>query len=266
MAQQYPPQADHNYFIVTDGAGYQDGYSGAAAVVMAPQERFMQTRYAGWIGSTVERAEFEALLMGLQCLIECLGDDTKGARARLEAERPRVHWTSDRESLVLAVARDSENEDKPFYRRESTPDLWARFAFYERLFRITPHHKGRNLGMLQRLVDVTSSDMRNLVGGYADDTLRDLYWVDGWNNAWADPVRFNQHLQNFVPQLLQLAAAIKAGDAEQLEPLQTLKMKIISTTGRAMAHCIEYCADCVKAGIRLEDLPTDFKGRVIPLL
>ena len=122
------------------------------------------------------------------------------------------------------------------------------------------------MGMLQKLVDVTSSDMRNLVGGYADDSARDQQWMTGWTSAWADPERFKKHLQNYVPQLLEISAAITAGDAEQLGPMQTLKMQLISTLGRDMAHCVHYCADCVKTGIKLEDLPTDFKGRVIPLL
>lgn len=233
---------------------------------MCPHEQIVDIRVAGWSGHTVERAEFEALLMGLQALMERIGANNKQRIGMLAANRPMVHWTSDRESLVYAVARDRENGDKPFYRRDSTPDLWARFDYYERLFRITPEFRGRNQGHLQKIVDVSSSDLRNLVSGYCSDLAHDVDWAAGWQFAWADPERFKRNLHAYVPQILSLAKAIEAGDKEKTADLQALRQNIIAQVGRELAQCINYCAAVSTEPWSFEHLPTDIKGRVLPLL
>ena len=54
-----------------------------------------------------------------------------------------VMWYSDRENLVNGVKRHPINGE-PLNSRDVDADLWHRFAYYERVFRITATHVPRN--------------------------------------------------------------------------------------------------------------------------
>ena len=45
-----------DFFLYTDGSGYQDGYGGAAALVLSAQHNIWKVSFAAYCGTTVERA------------------------------------------------------------------------------------------------------------------------------------------------------------------------------------------------------------------
>jgi ribonuclease HI len=155
-----------DFFLYTDGSGYQDGYGGAAALVLSAQHNIWKVNFAGYCGTTVERAEFEALLIGLQTILVEIKWDAAFHHQRLERMPATVRWFTDREALAKAVQRDSEGN--PVYSRRSTPDLWARFSFYERLFLVDPVFMKRETNAYHNVVDRFASDSRLLVKDYME--------------------------------------------------------------------------------------------------
>ncbi len=153
-----------DFFLYTDGSGYQDGFGGSAALVISVRHNVWEVSFAAYKGTTVERAEFEALLLGLQTIMTAMKWETPFHCNQLERIPATVKWISDRESLVKAVQRDAEGN--PIYSRRSTPDLWARFAYYERLFRIEACFTKRETNTYHNIVDRFSSDARVLVKDY----------------------------------------------------------------------------------------------------
>jgi len=155
-----------DFFLYTDGSGYQDGYGGAAALVLSAKHNVWEVSFAGYKGTTVERAEFEGLLIGLQTILTVMKWDSAFHHQRLERMPPSVSWFTDREALAKAVQRDAEGN--PVYSRRSTPDLWARFSFYERLFRVDPVFTKRETNVYHNVVDRFASDARLLVKDYME--------------------------------------------------------------------------------------------------
>ena len=145
-----PKAEDFDFFLYTDGAGYQDGFGGHAALLIRAHDGAMRTVVGGSNATTVARQEFEALLCGLQALIEMQGP-AKDAQ-------PKVSWTTDRESLALSVWRKSDGQ--PFYGRKACPDLWARFKWYEDRIDVTPFWVKRETHPLQDIPDRLSSEFR----------------------------------------------------------------------------------------------------------
>ncbi len=127
--------------------------------------------------------------MGLQSILDHMEWSSGEGLQLVKKVRPMVHWLSDREALVLSATTNPDTGESYFQRR-STPDLWARYEFYETCFRITPQYASRNLNMLQRVVDVQSSTMRELMKQYITDESRNLSWMDGWETAWRCPAQF----------------------------------------------------------------------------
>jgi ribonuclease HI len=155
-----------DFFLYTDGSGYQDGYGGAAALVLSAQHNIWKVSFAAYCGTTVERAEFEALLMGLQTILVEMKWDSAFHHQRLERMPATVQWITDRQSLAEAVRRDAEGN--PVYSRRSTPDLWARFSFYERIFQVDPVFMKRETNAYHNVVDRFASDSRVLVKDYME--------------------------------------------------------------------------------------------------
>lgn len=149
------------FTLYTDGSGHADGFGGAAALLLAPKHSAVRTAVIAASGTTTERMEFEALLAGLQLICDLLGKPSKYFGA---LDRPVVHWVSDRESLVLAVLRDEKNE--PIYRRKSTPDLWCRFEYYEKLLTIIPQFSKRKSCPHHDIMDKRASEARQLMKEY----------------------------------------------------------------------------------------------------
>ena len=108
----------YDYILYTDGSGYEkDGFSGWCCQVVSNVPGVEGQRRMGCMsGSTVDRAEFTALLEGLEMILD-LDRNTPSLGPR----RPKVLWYSDRESLVGGVTR-IWGPDKG---RNSSPDLWA---------------------------------------------------------------------------------------------------------------------------------------------
>jgi hypothetical protein len=83
----------------------------------------------------------------------------------LKTHPATVYWVSDRESLVHQVARTNPHGGTP-YRRHASPDLWARFEWYEPLFKITATHVPRDTHMWQKRNDRIASECRTLMKDY----------------------------------------------------------------------------------------------------
>ena len=161
-----PDQEAHDFVVYTDGSGYSDGYGGSASYMRSEKHDKEETRLASFSHVSTDRAEFEALLMGLQSILECMGWTGKGDTKRLEASpnKPTVCWFTDRESLVLSIWRDEDGQT--IFRRKKQKDLWARFEFYETLFDISPFLIPRNSEEEHAFVDRLASEGRLLVKEY----------------------------------------------------------------------------------------------------
>lgn len=118
----------------------------------------------GMLGVDVERAEFMALLEGLQLILQEANLADVKARAYLLLNPIRLTWFSDRESLVHSVTRGDDGQ--PINKRTASADLWARFEFYEPMFRISAFHLPRNTNPNQAVADQISSDLRTLLKDY----------------------------------------------------------------------------------------------------
>lgn len=153
-------------YLYTDGSGHQDGYGGSGSLAIGPALNIYATRMAGFKGTSVERAEFEALLMGCQSILEAGGFDDHNGRERLKRAPLRVKWFSDRESLVQSVTRGPDGV--PLYRRKASPDLWARFSFYEQLFEFIPVFVPRETSEFHSICDRFASDARALIKDYME--------------------------------------------------------------------------------------------------
>ena len=125
----------------------------------------MIERGAAIKGTTTESAEFLALLNGLGSIVDRYKEKFGSSGiVRLEAEQPVVHWVTDRESLALAVHRGEDGT--PVYRRKSTPELWAMFAYYEPMFTIKALFTKRDSILLHNRVDRVCSELRILIKEY----------------------------------------------------------------------------------------------------
>lgn len=166
IRESCPSEEAHDFIIHTDGSGYVDGYGGSASYMVSKRYNRKETRVLSSSHTTVDRAEFEALLLGLQSIIDSMGWVNRGDINRLKdsPNKPTVMWFADRESLILSVWRDSDG--RTICKRKKQADLWARFEFYEQLFDITPILIPRNSNSEHRFVDKLASESRMLVKEY----------------------------------------------------------------------------------------------------
>ena len=152
-------QKQFDYILFTDGSGReQDGFSGWSTQVFSqlPCINPRRRRMGAMTGSTVDRAEFTAFLEGLQMILEMDAE-----QHRIGNHRPEVLWYSDRENLVLSVSGK--------YGRKSSPDLWARFAYYESRMLIKSTHVSRETDFKEfQDCDLQSSTMRVVIKNYVD--------------------------------------------------------------------------------------------------
>jgi hypothetical protein len=102
--------------------------------------------------------EFEALLCGLQSIMDSEDWNTPAARMELARERCKVVWKSDRADLVGCV-----DAAETGHRRKGHPDMWRRFSFYEELFDIKAIFEPRNTDPSQALADKYASEARILI-------------------------------------------------------------------------------------------------------
>jgi len=163
-----PNKEAHDFVVYTDGSGYTDGYGGSASYMRSQKYDKQETRLASFSHTTTDRAEFEALLMGLQSILECMDWTSKSDIERLSSQpnKPTVIWFTDRESLVLSIWRNEDGET--IFRRKKQKDLWARFEFYESVFDISPILIPRNSEDEHAFVDRLASESRLLVKEYLE--------------------------------------------------------------------------------------------------
>jgi len=154
--------------IHTDGSGYTDGFGGSASLMVSKKYAKREVRLLAHSHTTTDRAEFEALLLGLQSILETMDwtDEKKIAAMQVSPKKPTVCWYTDRESLVLSIWRDENNDT--IYTRRKQKDLWARFNFYETLFDVSPILIQRNSTPEHEHVDRLASEVRLIVKEYLE--------------------------------------------------------------------------------------------------
>jgi hypothetical protein len=181
--------------------------SGSAAVWFSPKLRLFNLAVGGWTGSSVDRSELDALLAGLHGILTwALANGY--TEAGLTARPMMLHWTNDRESLVLSVARNPETGET-FYKRKVNMDLWARFAYYEKLFRITACREDRNTSFLMALVDKLAGDQFAHFKAYVKLWPSVFSFFVDWLNYWEKPENINAE----VGRLMMIK--IRNGDLEE---------------------------------------------------
>jgi len=158
-----PAEEDQHFVLSTDGSGHDatgDSVGSAWTLrcrAIRPAEPGDPDTWKGCSGTTngtVQRGELMALLDGLHQLallynvhehkdLERIAGCSLASVSDFPARhRAKVLWTSDRENLVLTVAKGPDG--KSFYTRRGDMDLWARFDFYASWIQITPRHVPRN--------------------------------------------------------------------------------------------------------------------------
>lgn len=151
-----------DWILWTDGSGHKDGLQ--VSFVWFRSTRFpvpFSTLSASTCGS-VNRAELTALLDGLHAILE-MERGNAGEKAGWTPPMPRhVMWVSDRQNLVLSVARDPET-GQPVYKRDVDADLWARFEWYEKHFRVHPVHVARDTNAFQHKCDRACAATRKVL-------------------------------------------------------------------------------------------------------
>jgi len=149
-----------DFLLYTDGSGYQDGFSGFCATFISqvPGHLDKGTRMGSMSGSTVDRAEMTALLEGLQAIADFLETVPK---FRLGNQKITIQWFTDREALAKSVDRT--------YGRHSSPDLWVRFEYYEKMFDITPQWVERETEFPEfKACDLHASTNRVILKSYIE--------------------------------------------------------------------------------------------------
>ena len=162
------------WLILTDGSGHKDGYGGYAGIIFQKSPRIgtppLIAECAGGLkGTSTEQAEFLGLLFSLQQIVDYYVADQglKSAEELLRRKLPVVHWVTDRESLALAVYKDSVTHE-PVYRRKSTPALWAMYSYFEPMLDVVPIFSTREGNLVHNQVDEIASDMRVIVKEHFD--------------------------------------------------------------------------------------------------
>jgi len=156
-----------DFILWTDGSGRDlDGFAGYAAVAKTPDGLVQRCVVGSMSESTVDRAEFTALIEGLRLCQEMQSRFPEGIRSEFEeVPKRKVHWFSDRENLVLSV--------KKVYGRTNCLDLWAALEYYETIFEIEAQHVTEPYTETQPEfveVDLQSSTMRMVMKAYYADT------------------------------------------------------------------------------------------------
>ena len=164
-----PTPEEHDFILWTDGSGYENGCTGSASILVENETGIKEVRISSTSSQSTHRAEFEALLNGLQSILDLKGWGSIEEKRKLDqsAFKPTVYWYSDCESLVLSVYVDEKTKE-PAFRRRLNGDLWCRFSFYETAFSITPIHIDRNSMPEQALTDRLAGDSRILIKEYTE--------------------------------------------------------------------------------------------------
>ena len=164
-----PTPEEHDFILWTDGSGYDTGHGASASILLDNETGKKEVRISANSTSTTHRAEFDALLNGLQAALEMRDWNTPADKLRLDQSRvkPSICWFGDSESLMLATYID-EHTGKPAFQRRLNGDLWYRYAYYETAFHITPIHIPRNSMPEHALADRLAGEARLLLKEYME--------------------------------------------------------------------------------------------------
>lgn len=156
--------------LYTDGSGReQDGFGGYAAVIKTPDGYVNQFVMGAISNSTVDRAEFTALIEGLRVAYDVWKALPDAWLSRWPQEQvlktPHIMWYSDRESLVLSA--------KNVNSRNNCPDLWAAYEYFESRCKIEANFiddAAKELSEAFSECDLQASSGRLLMKGYFEAT------------------------------------------------------------------------------------------------
>ena len=127
-------QTNYDLILFTDGSGHKDTFGGYAAYARTPDKAVSQFCMGAISGTSVDRAEFTALIEGLRICSEMWARFPRKTLlpANAVSPKPKICWYSDRESLVLSFKR--------VYARDNCPDLWRAIEYYEEHMVIDAKH------------------------------------------------------------------------------------------------------------------------------
>lgn len=151
------PDSEYDFVLYTDGSGHQDGYGGYAAVVVSKKFKEASGVVAGgMLGTTVNIAEFDAILYGLQSILLKLNIHEEKSFTRIFGyEKPTAIVVSDRMNLVGSINRE--------FSRRTDPHLWRQFEWFEERMSIVARHVDRNTVVLQAQADNLASLSRLVI-------------------------------------------------------------------------------------------------------
>jgi ribonuclease HI len=158
--------ADYEFQLYTDGSGWNDRFAGYCAVLRSDKHNKFVCSAASIYGADTERAEFEGLLAGLQSIMDTMDWNNKHQRSLMQMRRTSVYWVTDREHLVGAMLKKADGSYE--YKRRTTPDLWARLEWYEKIFDITAVWRERNTIAWQGYADTIASECRTQMKHYVE--------------------------------------------------------------------------------------------------
>jgi len=151
----------YDYGIWSDGSGYTDGFAGYAVLIQSYDvSGDKDCKVGALFGQDVERAEFEGLLAGLASVTEREIRINGKNSLRFRRRKLAVRWVTDRESLALSAWRKPDGGT--LYGRESCPDLWARFGYYEEFIELVPVFSKRMTDETHNIADRLASEARIL--------------------------------------------------------------------------------------------------------
>lgn len=150
------PKAD--YWTLSDGSGYKDGYGGWAAMGCFPDGTYPIMRIGSASGTTVDRMEMTGMLEGLQ-----IGYESYRRYWPDLSHQLRIALFSDRESIVNTI--------NGLYGIHANEDLWARFQWYaDRMSIVAIHLNEREQNNWPYFVelDLHASSARTVIKAYAE--------------------------------------------------------------------------------------------------
>jgi hypothetical protein len=155
--------------VFSDGSGYKDGFGGWAAFACTPDRNWKTFRQGAIIGTSVDRAEMTGLLEGLEMAWELARLHPKFQLSNPDSVKPKVRLHCDRENLVLSI--------RGVYDRSNCADLWARFAYYEKVLDIIPVHVERETDFVEFVqCDLHASSGRIVAKDYANAAKVPANW------------------------------------------------------------------------------------------
>jgi ribonuclease HI len=156
--------------VFSDGSGYKDGFGGWAALTCTPDRNWKTFRTGAITGITVDRAEMTGMLEGMEMAWEMARSFPHFHPSNPQSVRPKILLHCDRENVVLSI--------KGVYDRSNCPDLWARFAHYEKVMDIMALHVVRENDFAEFIqCDLHASSGRLVAKDYGNTAKVPANWI-----------------------------------------------------------------------------------------